>query len=400
LKEELQKAEADLLGLKKQWAAYEANKKRDEVKHVKKLQALALDDVDARDPARSEDEVDEERRRKRALMGRSQTMNPGTGDGNITRKGSKRVFEGGRHTRTLSLLSPTSAHKPGRLAAARPTNETTRTTTDHPPEADSDATEGRLSLSAMPTLDSLVSGDPLMLGFGKTYKDLAAHRRSLPPGAAEALVKQSKQVYDGVREGLWTFFEDIRQATVGEEGINGTAAQQRPPKPPGHPKRVSRRAPNGAKTTSTADRARGGGKGTSFWTEFGLDTPQKPSSTTTPRSRTDRSSGHVQQKSSTDSSNPPSLLPDSQENDDVDDAWDAWESPVSARTVNNVEVAGKLEDGLPWPDIQKDSPSKLGRTVSDLMRDWEGGQNGKPCPPDLSNAHIDGPGQVLGGPHP
>ena len=68
-------------------------------------------------------------------------------------------------------------------------------------ETDDEET-GSISLSRMSTLDGLISGDALPMGFNKTYKDLAAHRRSLPPVAADLLVKQGRQVYDGVKDGL------------------------------------------------------------------------------------------------------------------------------------------------------------------------------------------------------
>ena len=107
LKEELQRAEADLQILKKQWAAHEANKKRDELRQVKKLQPISLDDVTGGETTGTEDDVDDERRRKRALVERSYANQAATGTNGVSglsRKGSKRVFEGGRHTRTLSLL--------------------------------------------------------------------------------------------------------------------------------------------------------------------------------------------------------------------------------------------------------------------------------------------------------
>lgn len=363
LKEELQKAEVDLLELKKQWALYEANKKRDEVRHVKKLQPLALDDVSGRENAPAEDDVGEERRRKRALVERSNATeaanvnNPTT---NLSRKGSKRVFEG-RHTRTLSLLSPTS-QKPGRPPTTTSIDEIT-TSQDGTVVPGSDGDITRPPLMRMSTLNDLSESDNLQLRFGKTYKDLAAHRRSMPSGAADVLVKQGKSVYDGVREGLWTFFEDIRQATVGEEGVNGTVAQQRPPRP--HPKRA-------ATGRSSSENRKAQSKEPSFWREFGVETPRRAP---LPPAGAHKTNGHVQQKSSTstNSTNPPSLLPDSTDNDDVDAAWDAWDSPVSNRQATidtEEEVKRSSENGLPWPEIEKLTPTRLTRTVSDLMKEW------------------------------
>lgn len=388
LKEELQKAQTDLSILKRQWASYEANKKRDEVKHIKKLQALALEDVDANEMAHVEGALDEERRRKKALVERSHVANATP---NLGRRGSKRIFEGSRHTRTLSLLSPTST-KPG---SKRETDEPNLL--DETVERESHPTVSTPSVTQMPTLDSLISGDPLQLGFGKTYKELAAHRRSLPPVATDLLVRQGKQVYDGVKEGLWTFFEDIRQATVGEEGVNGTASQQRPVRP--NQRKASRKPSETSTSRRSIAKSPVNGppqppKEPSFWGEFGLDTPRRPLSSQA--QKLDHSSGHVQQKSSTDSSHPPSLTPDLNDTDDVEDAWDTWDSPASNRDLSAMHESKKRsDDALPWPEIQKLTPSKLTRTVSDLMRDWDSGQgdgndgHGTDISKDLGNGQSD-----------
>ncbi|KEF63469.1 uncharacterized protein A1O9_01447 [Exophiala aquamarina CBS 119918] len=371
LKEELHKAQVDLLGLKKQWASYEANKKKEEVKHVKKLQPLVLDEVTTSDIP--EEEIDEERRRKKALVERSlnNTNNPdvNSGTSNLGRRGSKRVFEG-RHTRTLSLLSPTST-KPYQIKTSIEADEVQ---TKSPTSLDREDPVIGSSLSRMATLDGLISADPLQFGFGKTYKDLAAHRRSLPPVPTDLLVRQGRQVYDGVREGLWTFFEDIRQATVGEEGVSGTAAQQRPQRATQRkPTKKSSDKSQRAKANNSASRdSELAAKEPSFWNEFGIDTPHK--SATTPPAKVDKINGHVQSKRSTDSSSPPSLLPDSND-EEVEDAWDAWDSPESTR--EHIPESGKKgsNESLPRPEIQKLTPSKLTRTVSDLMREWDSGEH-------------------------
>jgi hypothetical protein len=369
LKEELQKAESDLVGLKRQWATYEGNKKRDEVKHVKKLQPLALDDVAARG---SEENVDGERRRRRELVERSKTTvdTAGNATPSLGRRGSKRVFEGGRHTKTLSLLSPTSSKPNHSTVTAR--NEG-RVSEDSANGSLDDALV-KPSLSRMPTLDGIMNGEPLQLGFGKTYRDLAAHRRSMPPVPTDALMKQGKQVYDGVKDGLWTFIEDIRQATIGDEGINGTVIQQRPQR--SNTKRSQHKTRSDQdkshKPRPSPDSRDRASKEASFWNEFGLDTPRK--STSTEYVSPERPNGHIQQKSSTDSTNTPSLLQDG--NDEVDDSWEAWESPASTKIATvDPDVKKSSMDGLPWPEIQKLTPSKLTRTVSDLMREWDSSQN-------------------------
>ena len=399
LREELQKAESDLLALKQQWASYEATKKKDEVKLVKKLQPLALDDVaaGARHTEIAEEDIDEERRRKRAIVERSHAANVTAGSTptpGLARKGSKRVFEG-RHTRTLSLLSPT---------AGTPARSPVRSSTESEHQRDKRYDEHeddnviRPTPLRMPTLESFASIDALHLGFGKTYKDLAAHRRSLPPAATDLLVKQGRQVYDGVRDGLWTFFEDIRQATVGEEGVSGTAAQQQlqrqPKKRP--VKKVSGPPSKQQSASSTLDQTLPMEREPSFWNEFGLETPHKPS--TAPSLKRDQSNRHVQQKSSTDSSNPPSLLPDGNDTEGMDDGWDTWDSPVSNRNAVSPDPSQKtMSDSLPWPEIQKLTPSKLTRTVSDLMREWDGAQ--KHEGPQGGEALVNGTDPLLSSPH-
>lgn len=268
----------------------------------------------------------------------------------LGRRGSKRVFEG-RHTRTLSLLSPTTKFVPAKSIDELVGPDDSQKSDDFPPETHQNSP----SLSRMPTLDGLVSPENLQFGLGKTYKQLAAHRRSLPPGTAD-FMKQGKQVVDGVREGLWTFFEDIRQATVGDEEINGLTVQHKTrQRHPSRPARPKSRSPRTALKLQHQE---------SFWTEFGLDTPQKAK-----HAETDLRNGHVQQKSSTDSQNPPDLLEDTN-GDDHEDDWNNWESPTGTRTDTKTDSAPLDSDGLPWPELKKLTPSKLTRTASDLMREW------------------------------
>ena len=350
------KADVELSALKKQWAIYEANKKREEVRQVRRM-AVPLDEVPSPD-SKDRRDLEEERKRRRALVEMNNNITGHIqGDSAIPgRRGSKRVFEG-KHTRALSLLSPPSS-KP---AAGRSLDELLGS--DENREADdwaSDQNPGTPSLSRMPTLDGLVSPEHLQLGFGKTYKTVASNRRSLPPGTADMFMKQSRQVVDGVREGLWTFFEDIRQATVGDEAVNGPPPQQRHSRHGRHAHPARRRSSNksgksAGKVPSATD---------SFWGEFGLETPKK-------NEETEREKSHVQQKSSTDSSNPPELL-DDVNGDEHEDDWDHWESPSTTRKVAQIETALLDSDGLPWPELKKPTPSKLTRTASDLMREWHG----------------------------
>jgi Domain of unknown function (DUF4048) len=349
LREELAKADAELTTLKKQWAVYEANKKRDEVRQVRNM-AVPLGDVPSHGlTAVDQGELEEERRRRKTLV----EMNANTTAGQIPqdphikpgRRGSKRVF-GGRHTKTLSLLSPTST-KPASIRSLDDLIAPDESCQSEQPFTNPHV--GTTSLSRMPTLDGLVSPD-------KTYQSLAAHRRSLPPGAADMFMKQSKQVVDGVREGLWTFFEDIRQATVGDEAVNGPVTR------PGA-SRQSKHPPRPTRTKRKPGKPQPALKDDSFWTEFGLATPK--------RSETgkENATGHLQQNS-TDSQIPPGLLEDVH-GDENDDDWENWESPASIRKQPLARAAPTGGEGLPWPELKKLTPSKLTRTASDLMREWQ-----------------------------
>jgi Domain of unknown function (DUF4048) len=358
LREELAKADAELTALKKQWAIYEAGKKREEVRQVRRM-TVPLDEVPS--PVLvDEKDLEEERRRRRALVEMTNNTNGQAQPthAKVGRRGSKRVFEG-RHTRTLSLLSPVSAKHPQSEGQSSIDELTLPTTEDLASDQDNAS-----PLSRMPTFDGLISPANLQLGFGKTYKNLAAHRRSLPPATADLFMKQSKQVVDGVREGLWTFFEDIRQATVGDEAVNGPVTQQRPPKSTRNPSRATRTKTKSSKSGSSFDP---GSKDDSFWKEFGLDTPRKaeqPSDETR--------NGHAQQKSSTDSQNPPDLLQDI--HGENDDHWDHWESPTNTRNELRNDAVPMDNEGLPWPELKKLTPGKSTRTASDLMCEWRSGE--------------------------
>ena len=192
LKEELQKAESDLVQLKKQWAVHEATKKRNEMRHVELLQSLPSptkafldDEIAARRVSRDED-------RRKALYIR-------------TKQPQRKVFEGGRHTRTLSLLSPTTM-----------TRKTTPVGIDLGAGASQNVgTKQSVGLDQLPSSTQptrVVEDSP-------HYSNITARLDS--KGTKEDLVNTGKQLVGDLRQGLWTFIEDLRQATVGDEAING-----------------------------------------------------------------------------------------------------------------------------------------------------------------------------------
>lgn len=356
LREELQRAEKDLIGLKKQWATFEATRKRNGVRHVEQLQPLSTSHVS-----------------KTEFGGEiPMPLTPSAYEklaAKPARKPQQRVFSGSRHTRTLSLLTPASAN--GQVPFPHPFSDTESGTTP--------TTGVENTKPSLPRSTTLPHADD-NIGFGRTYKDLA-NRRSLPPPSTDALVKTGKQMASDIRDGLWTFFEDIRQATVGEEGINGTEARTSTsslkattPSKRGPANGVLRkkRSSTGlqkpsqdlnshALRTSTDSAQAGIQAEHSFWKEFGLDTPGRGASPS--------------RKQPTDRPNPKTLEQSGDPLVDIeDDNWDAWESPVAQdktlrEDTQTTENAGG--SSLPFPKLSKLTPSKLTRTVSDLMRDWE-----------------------------
>jgi Domain of unknown function (DUF4048) len=359
LREELHKAEAELSNLKKQWTQYEAGRKKNELRHVERLQPL---------PAAQSPIVDgflEDGATPAAALRAS--LENGT-DRPVVRKSTQRVFSGSRHTRALSLLSPSATSHQAEIS--RPIEEAlspTVTTTD--------IHSRQLPLSRSSTLSSTEQN----FGFGQTYKQLAG-RRSMPPPAKDAIITSGKKVASDLREGLWTFFEDIRQATVGDEGINGMdtrsagtgrAQIQKAEQPTGNGKtkeevkprkqsqtrqkgRASQVARNGTVTPSPGPK-----KDKSFWKEFGIETPSGKDKAADVHRGHEKLDGHEP------------LL-------EFDDSWDVWDSPVAPESSPKHGSNGahmtqppNSDEGLPWPELTKLTPSKLTRTVSDLMKEWE-----------------------------
>jgi len=98
----------------------------------------------------------------------------------------------------------------------------------------------------------------------------------------------------------------------------------------------------------------------SFWREFGVDTPHKQNEDTTNRIVSDP------------------LL-------DLDDeAWEAWESPKQKSpkqkspqrkdppSVPTTTAFPESSERTPWPEVSKKfTPAKLTRTLSDMMKEWD-----------------------------
>lgn len=188
LKEELDKAESELKQLKKQWALHEATKKRAEIRHVEKLQPVQIergsgDENILKTPKQSID-MD----RKKAFLANLPHLPK-------DQKNPRRKIITGGHTRTLSLLSP-----------ERMTRDSTL-----------DKLNGTISVDLLPRSTTMPDTS---VGISRVNTN-RANRHSYQGGLG--VTHGVKQITEDVKAGLWTFLEDLRQATVGDEAVNGTA---------------------------------------------------------------------------------------------------------------------------------------------------------------------------------
>ena len=355
LREELHRAEAELQSLKRQWAVGETRKKSVEVgSKTHKMKRLSGGLPMAVPPTSQEDDY---MRKERQLERRRSVVERGnTRSRHAPRKSQQRVFSSSRHTRALSLLAPSAPSQSQRLR--RSSQEEIAY-----PSPSSDQCRSCAPLTDQATTKATVSED---VGFGRTYKNLANKKDigRVPP-AADVFMRQGQKVAEGLKEGLWSLFEDIRQATVGEEGINGVAPQQtmHPPQRASFGRNHSRtHIPQ--KGRHTEDREK------SFWGEFGVDTPRKATVTSRAASTATQDTNR---HSTTTSASVPDLLVDLHDNDE----WEPWESPIVEHEDTGVRVnaipSPKAGQPMPWPELKRPQSSnmKLTKSMSALMQDWE-----------------------------
>ncbi len=170
LREELSRAESDLAKLKKQFANHEAYKKRPSRRNVEPVPNVGAA-AELQDEAAIRRSAEQDRRK--ALL-----------DQLATPEKSRRRVLTGKHTRKLSLLSPLSPTKP---------------------DGESDEPEADFEIRSPPPLPSK-----------------RASWAARPPQGNGV-----KQLAEDLKSGIWTFMEDLRQATVGDEPITGHGTYMR-----------------------------------------------------------------------------------------------------------------------------------------------------------------------------
>ncbi|KAK8186908.1 uncharacterized protein BKA78DRAFT_181692 [Phyllosticta capitalensis] len=176
LREELSKAEDTLKELKKQWATHEAARLGQKgaygfhpLQPVDTVLANGLFDDDPDGPSWAEKEME---RRRMILNGQRQS--------------NRKVFSGSRHTRTLSLLSPTKSANDAPFSTAL---DDTLDDAPYPPR-------GRSSTTPV---------------------DSSRERTESQDHTSEALLRTGRQMATDLKDGLITFWGDLRQAAIGDE---------------------------------------------------------------------------------------------------------------------------------------------------------------------------------------
>jgi hypothetical protein len=399
LKEELGKAEEDLKTLKKHYALHEANKRRNEVRKVAQLQPLntALANIDA---AHDDEDggnlwMQREMERRKALLSN-------------TKSSQRKVFSGSRHLRTLSLLSPDRTYAPSFPQPAVVHDEESTVKRPTPPIRSS--TPSDISRQ----LIDVTSNDRNDVG-------------GLPNIQRDNLLRTGKQLASDFSNGLFTFIEDIRQATVGDEAVNGSVEPSGPVQNRDPSAKVIR---NTSASRPSLNRSASSRKsvqkkqsiGEDFWSEHGLSEPKTtsvnkkthaPKASRTPERQTARNSDSFEEdwdnwdspgttfvakttdtyNDSDESDTPPSTVASSQASTKYHsrrhDSKNSSLATISSASMPDTSASrDPKRNSIPWPDLVNLSPSNLKRTASHLMREWE--KQLTPPPESRLSSHSQG----------
>lgn len=195
LKEELNKAEKELKRLKKQLASHETNKKESQLKNMEPLQPVQSLDFDDGAIMKSLDMIGQGLEAKQREVARQSLSAPKT----LRRKFS------GTHTRNLSLLP--DQYNFNKLSSNGPL-----------PDKIIDQSNRSKALSSSSDSQTSIRESSQDTKILFSPKNMA--------NGAKQLVELAEDVKEGFKSSMWTFFEDLRQATVGDEGINGTCTSK------------------------------------------------------------------------------------------------------------------------------------------------------------------------------
>ncbi|TKA79297.1 hypothetical protein B0A55_04248 [Friedmanniomyces simplex] len=397
LREELQRAEADLQKLKKQWIQHEASKKRNDARRVTKLQLLQTGlpaGVEREEDANGSSAwMQQEMERRKALIG------PG-------RSSNRTVFSGSRHTRTLSLLSPATDARPSVKQPLPPIRKdsisraTKRSTDSDRPSNVRPTLMARASTTPDLTTEIADSADP-----GLDLSD------NLDEAQLDPLIQQGRKIASDLGSGLWTFFEDLRQATVGDEATQASTHYQ-PVLPMKRQGSVQARASRTSLRPAVANKERSVAKtpsparrhvksatqgalpdlaDLSFFSEQAVGVVTTPVKTVkkSPTIRGGHGHGHTRAAPSmsasvTSTDSPWDTYPSSSPKSKESRSHSSGASSNATTLPSTVSTSSprpsmdrappapaEKKDPIPWPALSKFGPATLRRTASHLMSEWE-----------------------------
>ena len=186
LREELQKTKRELRRLKAQWAIHEASREKDEIGYIEALRPLTS-------PTRSKslwlDPVIDRNFDSQADCGHC-----------MRKPAPRKVFSGSKHTRALSLLSPSLVQN-----HAKPIQD------QQPKIRD----VNKLLRDSNKTIESSDLHETSKV----TAKQLTLARQTTGGFPTEDLVNTGNQLVGDLQDGLWSFLEDIRQAAAGDDAL-------------------------------------------------------------------------------------------------------------------------------------------------------------------------------------
>ncbi|KAI4270572.1 MAG: hypothetical protein LQ337_006598 [Flavoplaca oasis] len=329
LREELQKAENDLSRLKKQWATHEAIKKRNEFRHREQLQKLGPASRSSYEglPIRNEsplafDPYDSSPTRSKRTEQEEQVDEEQTADLQVnTRQTQRRIFAGSRHTRALSLLSKIDTTKTD-LVLQRPS-----------PQA--------------PHLRQ--KGDPLKRNQTVATRKSAHSTITKASGGQpkEVFMETGKQLVGDLREGLWTFFEDLRQATVGEEASTDPNRTLRASvETANHTTLQRRRQESDAYLFEPLAKDRSGISNASS---------ESPTISTSAQRQPTRQFTSKDKRKAGINESPTLLLKQAMISND-EDPWDTWDSPVVTHPAPGGHAESTTSDSVSSSSTRRESP--------------------------------------------
>jgi hypothetical protein len=231
----------------------------------------------------------------------------------------------------------------------------------------------------------------------------------------DALLRTGKQMATDFKDGLLTFIEDIRQATVGEEavpheesaasaaarGASAKGARKPSDSRPGLVRRASSQKSTSRQSDDIAE---------DFWKSHGLSEPKTaPTNKRTHSLKQTRTPQKPKQEDdfeewdNWDTPNDNKTTPDSEDSDeDVmsgqassrtsaryhSKRHDSKASTLTSSSIDDASMRDPKRNSIPWPDLVKLSPTNLKRTASHLMKEWE--KNLTPPPEAREHSHSSG----------